>query len=73
MIISKNAIRVKNNKNISKQLAEKQFQHKYGDKYQDTAECKLFKEKFIEEWTQKNLQIEYFYDEQLKHCNIDYE
>lgn len=72
MIISKNAIKIKNNKNISKQIAEKLFQHKYGEKYQNTAECRLFKEKFIKKWTQKILQIEYFYDEQLEHRNINY-
>lgn len=73
MIISENAIKIKNNEHISKQIAEKQFNDKYGNKYKDTELWKTFKKKYIKEWTLKNLSIEYFYDEDLIHNGIDFE
>ena len=72
MIISQNALKVKNNEYISQQIAEKQFNEKYGKKYKDTNAWKVFKDKFIKEWTLKNLSIEYFYDEQLINDGIDF-
>lgn len=72
MIISQNALKVKNNEYISKQIAEKQFNDKYGKKYKDTNAWKVFKDKFIKEWTLKNLSIDYFYDEQLINDGIDF-
>lgn len=60
MILSQNAVKVRNNKYISQQIAEKQFNDKYGKKYKDTNPWKVFKDKYIEEWTLKNLSIEYF-------------
>ena len=65
MKLSENARKVKNTKHISKQIAENQFKDKYGEKYKDTEPWIIFKDKYIEEWTLKNLEIEYFYDEQL--------
>ena len=72
MIISQNALKVRNNEHISKQIAEKQFNEKYGEKYKDTNAWKVFKDKYIKEWTLKNLTIEYFYDEQLINEGIDF-
>ena len=70
--LSQNAVKVRNNKYISQQIAEKQFNDKYGKKYKDTNPWKVFKDKYIEEWTLKNLSIEYFYDEDLFNNGIDF-
>ena len=72
MKLSENAKRIKNNEYISKQIAETQFNKKYGNKYKDTNAWKVFKDKFIKEWTLINLQIEYFYDEELINDDIDF-
>ena len=72
MIITENAKKVKNTEYISRQIAEKQFNNKYGGKYKDTELWNTFKEKYIQEWTLKNLSIEYFYDEDLIHNNIKF-
>lgn len=72
MIISKNAIKIKNTEDISRQIAEKQFNDKYGAKYKNTELWETFKEKYIKEWTLKNLSIEYFYDEDLIHNDIEF-
>lgn len=72
MILSQNAVKVRNNKYISQQIAEKQFNDKYGKKYKDTNPWKVFKDKYIEEWILKNLSIEYFYDEDLFNNGIDF-
>lgn len=73
MIISKNAIKIKNNEHISKQISEKQFNDEYGDKYKDTELWGTFKKKYIKEWTLKYLSIEDFYDEDLINNGIDFE
>ena len=72
MKLSENAVKVKNNEYISQQLAEIQFNYKYGKKYKNTNPWRVFKDKFIKEWTLKNLQIEYFYDEELINHGIDF-
>lgn len=72
MKLSENAKRIKNNEYISKQIAETQFNKKYGNKYKDNNAWKVFKDKFIKEWTLINLQIEYFYDEELINDDIDF-
>ena len=72
MKLSENAKRIKNNEYLSKQIAETQFNKKYGNKYKDTNAWKVFKDKFIKEWTLINLQIEYFYDEELINDDIDF-
>ena len=70
MIISKNAIKIKNNEHISKQIAEKQFNDEYGDEYKDTELWGTFKKKYIKEWTLKYLSIEDFYDEDLINFDV---
>ena len=72
MKLSQNAVEVKNNEYISQQIAEKQFNDQYGKKYKDTNPWRVFKDKFIKEWALKNLQIEYFYDEELINHGIDF-
>ena len=72
MKLSENAVKVKNNEYISRQIAEKQFNDQYGKKYKDTNPWRVFKDKFIKEWTLSNLKIEYFYDEQLINDGIDF-
>ena len=72
MKLSENAKRIKNNEYISKQIAETQFNKKYGNKYKDINAWKVFKDKFIKEWTLINLQIEDFYDEELINDDIDF-
>ena len=74
MKLSENARLIKNNKNISKQIAEWQFNVRYGKKYKDTKAWKVFKDKYIKEWTDILLQNEYVYDEELKYkYGIDFE
>ena len=72
MIISQNAVKVRNNEYILQQIVEKQFKDKYDKEYKNTNVWKIFKDKFIKEWTLKNLNIEYFYDEQLINYGIDF-
>ena len=43
MIISQNAVKVRNNEYISQQIAEKQFNEKYGKKYKYTNAGKYLK------------------------------
>ena len=73
MKLSENAKRVYNNEYISKQLAEWHFNEKYRNKYKDTKLWRTFKEKYIKEWTEKILKVEYFYDEELIYQGIDFE
>ena len=74
MKLSKNAKLVKNNKDISKQIATWHFNVKYGDKYKDTNTWKVFKDKYIKKWTDIFLKNEYFYDEELIYMyNIEVE
>ena len=45
---------------------------KIGVMLTSTVRTILYKDKFIKEWTLINLQIEYFYDEELINDDIDF-